>query len=311
MTRFHLLLIFVPVSPVLAYVVPVGPQWIFLTATVAIMPLADLVRRGTDQVARRAGSAIGGLLKVSFGNVAEFTLAILVGNWNREKQTFKREQALVDYTERGISAAPNPGTLDEHLSLGISVVLILVYVANLVYTPVTHRDVFACGDKQPDATQSPLAASGVLGVSDGFIAVETELVADVRVGAAEQLHHSPFFLGVTVLAVVGNAAEYVAAIYCARQDRMGMVIGIMVGSTVQVPLLVAPLLVLLPYFLGPPMNLVFASSLQFIAIASTEEPPGLRGCYWWRCSCCSRWRCISSRPGPVDRLSQLMLTVVR
>ena len=87
-------------------------------------------------------------------------LAILVGSWGREKQVFQRERAgllasllilsvialllpaLFDITERRLPGASDAGALDESLSLGVAVVLILAYAANLLYTLVTHRDVF-------------------------------------------------------------------------------------------------------------------------------------------------------------------------
>lgn len=315
---FTLLLLLVPISLLLEYVVHAGPVWIFATATLAIVPLADLIRQSTVQLAQRAGPAIGGLLNVTFGNVAELVLAIfvlmagrgsvvkaqltgsiignsllglglaiLVGSWGREKQSFKQERAgllasllilsvvafllpaLFDYTERGVSAGPNRGHLDELLSLCVSVVLILVYIANLLYTLVTHRDVFAFDEEEATGVSWPLWKSlGVLALGTILIAVEAELVSGALGATAEQLGISPFFLGVTVLAVVGNAAEYVAAIYFARQDKMGLALSITVGSTIQVALLLAPLLVFISYFIGHPMNLVFASPLELIAIVS-------------------------------------------
>ncbi len=318
MTPRNLLLLFVPVSLVLGYVTHPGPVWVFATATVAIIPLADWIRRGTEQMAHRAGSAIGGLLNVTFGNVAELILAIfvliagksevvkaqltgsiignsllglglaiLVGSWKREKQTFKQERAgllasllilsvvalllpaLFDYTERGIFAAPNRGNLDERLSLCVSVVLILVYLANLLYTLVTHRDVFAFDEQEPSGQIWPFwQALAVLIGGTALIAVEAELVSGALEATASRLGLSTFFLGVTVLAVVGNAAEYVAAAYFARKDKMGLALSITVGSTIQVALLVAPLLVLISFFIGHPMNLVFANPLELIAIVS-------------------------------------------
>ena len=77
-----------------------------------------------------------------------------------------------------------------------------------------------------------------------------------------------FFLGVIVLAVIGNVAEYLSAVYFARKNRMTLAMGLTVGSTIQVALLVAPLLVLISYFIGRPMNLVFANPLELIGIAS-------------------------------------------
>ncbi len=189
---FTWLLLLIPFSLGLHYFLGLGPVWTFATAILAIVPLAEWIRRATEQLAHRAGSAIGGLLNVTFGNTAELILAlfvlmsgkpdvvkaqitgsivgnsllglglaIVVGSWGRERQTFKRERAgllssllilamialllpaLFDYTERGIMASPDAGRLDEQLSLGVSAVLIFVYLANLVYTFVTHRDVFA------------------------------------------------------------------------------------------------------------------------------------------------------------------------
>src|SRR6185369_4533732 len=75
-----------------------------------------------------------------------------------------------------------------------------------------------------------------------------------------------FFLGIIVLPVVGNASEYFAAVYFARQNRMGLVMTIAVGSSIQVALLTAPLLVLVSYAMGRPMNLVFSNPLELIAI---------------------------------------------
>jgi Ca2+:H+ antiporter len=98
-------------------------------------------------------------------------------------------------------------------------------------------------------------------------AIEADLVSGALESTAGSLGVSTFFLGVIVLAVVGNAAEYVSAVYFARKDQMSLVMSITVGSTIQVGLLIAPLLVLVSYLIGRPMNLVFANPLELIAIA--------------------------------------------
>jgi Ca2+:H+ antiporter len=99
-------------------------------------------------------------------------------------------------------------------------------------------------------------------------AVEAELVSGAVEATATSLGVTTFFLGITVLAVVGNAAEYVSAVYFARQNRMELTMNITVGSTIQIALLVAPVLVLVSYFMGKPMNLVFANPLELIAVAA-------------------------------------------
>jgi Ca2+:H+ antiporter len=84
---------------------------------------------------------------------------------------------------------------------------------------------------------------------------------------AGRLGLSEFFLGIIVLPLVGNAAEFFAAIAFARQNRMGLVMSIAVGSSIQVALLTAPLLVVVSYILSHPMNLVFSNPLELVAIA--------------------------------------------
>jgi Ca2+:H+ antiporter len=71
----YALLLFVPLSLSLRYLVDAPPTWVFLTSAVAIAVLADWIRRATEQLAERAGSTIGSLLNVSFGNIAELVLA--------------------------------------------------------------------------------------------------------------------------------------------------------------------------------------------------------------------------------------------
>jgi len=175
--------------------------------------------------------------------------------------------ALFDYTERGLFAVPDPGALNERLSLGVSVVLLFVYAANLVYTLVTHRDVFTIEEEQGQAEWSLGKSLIVLFGATVAVAGEAYLVSGALETTAGKLGLSEFFLGVIVLPLVGNAAEFFAAFSFARQDRMGLVMGIAVGSSIQVALFTAPLLVLVSYALGRPMNLVFSNPLELIAIA--------------------------------------------
>lgn len=321
---FVYLLAFVPIALLMKYVFHAPEVWVFVAGIVAIVPLAEWIRRATDHLAERVGSAIGGLLNVSFGNAAELILAffvladgqqnvvkgqitgsiignsllglglaIVVGGFGRERQKFQRDRAgllgsllilstivlilpaVFDYTEHGTFTNAFRRTLDDRLAVSISVVLILVYIANLFYTLKTHRDVFAQHeDNEHDSKDKkdvwPLSKSiGVLVGATVATALVAELVSDALTGAADKMNVSPFFLGVVVLAVIGNFAEYLSAVYFARQDRMGLVLTITVGSSIQVALLVAPLLVIFSHVTGHPMNLVFGNPLELIAIAGT------------------------------------------
>jgi Ca2+:H+ antiporter len=340
----RLLLLAIPISLALEYVVHAPALAVFVAGIVAIFPLAEWIRRATEQMAEAFGSAIGGLLNVTFGNLAEMLLAIFVlldghtdvvkgqitgsilgngllglglaivaGSWKRDKQTFNRASAgrlssllilavialllpaLFHLAERGIVSSAEGQLRDERLSLGVSVVLIIVYIANLIYSLVTHRDVFSAshleedepktrvGSGSEDAPSTDAAGNqgaektghwsvrqslAVLIGATAFVAWEAELIASSLTVAATSLGVTTFFLGIIVLAVIGNAAEYVSAVYFARRNRMSLVMGITVGSSIQVALFVAPLLVLISYALGRPMNLVFSSPLELIAIAS-------------------------------------------
>jgi Ca2+:H+ antiporter len=130
--------------------------------------------------------------------------------------------------------------------------------------------VFASEEDELEHEGKPWPAWKAMGVLLGgtvLVAVEAELISGALEGTASRLGLSTFFLGIVVLAVVGNAAEYLSAVYFARQDRMGLVLGITLGSTIQIALLVAPVLVLASFFLGHPMNLVFENPLELIAVA--------------------------------------------
>jgi Ca2+:H+ antiporter len=319
---FVWLLLFVPISVGVAYATSPESALTFFAAIVAIVPLAEWIRRATDHLARRAGPAIGGLLNVSFGNAAELILAlfvlaagkaevvkaqltgsiignsflglglaIVVGSMGRDKQTFKRERAgqlssllilamialllpaFFDFVVKDNGRTAR-SVLDENLSVAVAVVLIVVYVANLIYTLVTHKSVFefdedASGHDDHGGPAWPLWVSlAVLAGGTVLTAVEAEMVAGALESTATTLGLSEFFLGVIVLAVVGNAAEYFSAAYFARQGRMGLAISITVGSTIQIALLLAPLLVIVSAFTAHPMNLVFSSPLELIAIAA-------------------------------------------
>ncbi|MEO8126071.1 MAG: calcium/proton exchanger [Bryobacteraceae bacterium] len=312
------LLVLVPVSWILGFGIHASPLWIFATSGLSIVPVADRMRRATEQLAKRTGPAIGGLVTVAFGSFAELILALFVlnhgdtevvkaqitgsiigtsllglgvaliaGGLKRKKQTFDRESAgslgsllilsvvalllpaLFDFTERRMLSAPNPAALDEKLSISVSVVLILVYVANLIYTLVTHRDVFKSQEEKDGSTWSVWKTIAVLVGGTAIVAVEADLVSGSLQATSAQLELSSLFLGVIVLSVIGNAADIIAAVYFATQDRMGLVIGLCLGSSVQVAMVLAPALVLISYFMGHPMNLIFSNPLDLIAIVAT------------------------------------------
>ncbi len=313
------LLVFIPASLVLAYL-HAPPVWVFLTAIIAIVPLSDYIRLGTEAISRHAGSAIGGLLNVTFGNAPELILAIFIlrageaevvkaqitgafigngllglglsivaGSLRREKQEFKKERAsmlsamlvlcvialllpaMFDLAlHQAGRSAEFIALADRRLSICVAAVLIMIYAANLFYTLITHRDIFdlpeAEGDSVPD--WPPWVAVATLLLATAVTAVEAEILSGALETSAKTLGLSTFFLGIVVLAIIGNIPEKASAIYFARRDRMGLVMTITVGSTIQIALLVAPLIVFISLFTGHPMDLVFSNPLEMVSFAS-------------------------------------------
>lgn len=318
------LLLVVPLAPALRYLTPIDAIWIFLAGAVGIGVLADWVRRATEQLATKTNPAIGGLLNVSFGSLAEVVLAffvlatgkvdvvraqiagsiigtslfglglaIVVGSIGRQRQTFNRNKAgqlasllilvvialllpaVFDFAGHELAPGANQAVTDEHLSLTVSVVMILLYAANLVYTLVTHRNVFASNEARGKSTGdadeagwTTWAAIAVLIVATVAIALEAHLVSGALEETARTLGLSTVFVGVIVLALVGTASDLFAASWFARQGKMGLVLNICVGSAIQVALVVAPLLVIGSWLMGQPMSLVFHNPIALFAIAS-------------------------------------------
>jgi Ca2+:H+ antiporter len=164
--------------------------------------------------------------------------------------------------------------LEGRMSLAISIVLLVVYICSLVFSLRTHKQLFdgkaAAEDEEDEKDQKGRSheregPAWSLGRSLGVLAGSTALVAwmsEVLVGAvgetAKELGMTELFIGVFVVAIVGNAAEHSTAVLMARANKMELALGIAVGSSVQIALLVAPVLVIASYFLGPaPMDLVF------------------------------------------------------
>ena len=109
---------------------------------------------------------------------------------------------------------------------------------------------------------------GVMVAGTVGIAAESDVASERLAEAAAHLGLSPVFMGVVVLALVGTLADLFAAVAFARRDKMDIALGMCLGSAIQIALVVAPVLVLVSWAIGHPMNLVFGSPLDLFAIAS-------------------------------------------
>ncbi len=155
----------------------------------------------------------------------------------------------------------------EHLSLAVAIVLMATYAAGLLFSLKTHRDLFnpdhgdgsapGTNDEggEPWTVRKSIMMLAIAGVAVG---VMSEILVGSISEAAKGIGLSEFFIGVIVVAIVGNAAEHWVAVLVARKDKMDLAVNISIGSSAQIALFAAPLLVMCSFFIGPhPMALVF------------------------------------------------------
>lgn len=241
-----------------------------------ILALAAL-RAGELEVVKASltGSIIGNLLLV-------FGAALVVGGARREKQTFNVTAAGAGNATLYLAAVallvpailhhgadPHPETRIP-TSVAISAVLLALYVLSLVFSLRTHAHLFEAEvDEERSAAEgghwSTRRAVVVLVAATAAVAVVSEILVASLEGAAHTLGLSRLFVGVIVVAVVGNAAEHSTAVLMAMRNKMDLALQIAVESSKQVALFVAPLLVLAGLFLGRPMDLVF-TPLEVVAV---------------------------------------------
>lgn len=148
------------------------------------------------------------------------------------------------------------------LSVGISVILILLYLAGLVFKLVTHRGVYAQAEPEGEAEheepewKKPKAII-ILFAATIVVAFISENLVHTFEEVGERFGWSELFIGVIIVAIVGNAAEHASALLMAMKNKMDVAVEIAIGSTLQVAMFVAPVLVLVSLFMPTQMPLVF------------------------------------------------------
>jgi len=153
------------------------------------------------------------------------------------------------------------GSAEKNISLEISIVLFVTYILSLVFALRTHRDLYlGKGEGHAEgSSMKPRTAGGVLLGSTALIAWMSELLVHAVEPASKALGFTEVFVGVIAVAIIGNAAEHSTAILVAMKNQMDLAYHIAVGSSMQIALLVAPVLVFLSYAMGNPMDLVFTT----------------------------------------------------
>ena len=173
-------------------------------------------------------------------------------------------------------------SVERSLSLEISVILLVCYALSLLFSLHTHKQLFIGNAAQAAQVDdighekwSLRKSIGVLTVATALIAWVSEILVGSIAEAADSFGMTSIFVGVIVVAIIGNAAEHSTAILMAHKNRMDLALGIAIGSSIQIALFVAPVLVLASYWLGPaPMDLVFSPAEVLgvvIAVAITGQ----------------------------------------
>lgn len=169
------------------------------------------------------------------------------------------------------------------LSHGTAIILLILYVLYLFFQLKTHADLFdeeegsndENGDHKQDEPQtlSPTAAGIALVVITVCVAVCAEYLVDSIDSIVQTLHISKTFIGLILLPIVGNAAEHVTAVVVACKDKMDLAIGVAIGSSMQIALLVTPFLVILGWIIDKPMTLhfeIFETVVLFLSVLITN-----------------------------------------
>jgi Ca2+:H+ antiporter len=251
--------------------------------------------KGLDGVVKASitGSIIGNLLLV-------LGVSIIAGGSKFKEQFFNRTAASTAATALtlasialliptvfhevadNVSVAQGGWTpaKEQSLSLAIAVVLFVTYLFTLYFSLVTHKDLFV-GEALQGSSQevgheeeesgdhwSKGKSIGVLLVATAFVALISEFLVGAVEAARGALGFTEVFVGVIVVAIIGNAAEHSSAILMAMRNKMDLTLSIALGSSLQIALFVAPVLVFASYFIGKPMNLEFTIPEVVAVIAS-------------------------------------------
>ena len=317
--KLNWLLIFVPIAIFVEFTNVAGTNKemvLFGSTLLAILPLAGLLGRATEQIALRTSDTVGGLLNATFGNAIELIIATLAlyagllevvkasivgsilgnlllvlglalffGGIKHKEQTFNREAASINSTLLTLAVLamviPTTMVIGGNLSDGnvgnvlqlshySSILLLLVYAAFLFYQFKTHNHLYISGvhiEEEPSMSKGQ--AFGLLCMSTLVVALMAEMLVSTIEHVASHSPISEIFIGIILIPLVGNAAEHSSAITVAYNNKMDLSLGIAVGSSTQIALFVAPLLVLVGWSIGQPLTLdfgLFATAITFVSI---------------------------------------------
>ena len=308
MKYLYPLLIFVPIT-VVAEFLHGNEVFIFISAALAIIPLAGILGDATESLAHHTGPRIGGLLNATLGNAAELIItivalsegqvdivkasitgsiignlllvlgaSILFGGLKNGLQRFSMRTASINSSMMTLAViglavpsffepfvAPHGDLSVEELSLAVAAALILGYALSLVFSFTAPEEAGGLGtvepgDEVPEDDEPRWTLPVALALLAGSV-IAMAYLSEVLVGAIDpvlkQSGLSKAFIGIVVIPIIGNVAEHTVAVQVALKNQMELSLGVSMGSSMQVALLVAPLLIFVSVLFGKPMTLAY------------------------------------------------------
>jgi Ca2+:H+ antiporter len=300
-----------PLVVALHYLTELSDTALFVISAVALIPLAWLIGEATEHAAEHTGPGVGGFLNATFGNAPELIIAMIAVNEGLTdvvrgsltgsvvgnlllvlgfslvaggRGQLERWSSLMSFAAIGIAvllflvpAVPSwEGDPDRReiawLSVPVSIVLLLVYVAVTGYALRRHRHVHVSSDEEIKGWSFRQALAAL-----GAATVATALVAEILVGSLEEFAHkaglSDFFVAAVIVAIVGNAAEHGGAVIVAYRGKIKLAAEIALSSAAQVAVFLIPVVALLSWLIDPlalafrPVEIgALAASLAYVAL---------------------------------------------
>ncbi|MEJ7842454.1 MAG: calcium/proton exchanger [Rubrobacter sp.] len=300
------------VAVVVAELLHASVVLIFAVTSLALIGLAWVLGQATESLGHHLGPRIGGVLNATFGNAAEliitvFALAaglttvvkasiigsiignvllvlgasLLIGGLKNGIQSFSSEIAGVNASMLAIVAAAlalptifaatSSGPTPTSLSLEVAVVMFALYILYLIYYFRSSEGATATGEGH--APFGKVASLVLLLVATAAVAFVSEAFVGAIEPMSEEIGLSELFVGVILVPIVGNIAEHIVGVQIAYKNNMDFSMAISLGSSIQVALLVTPILVFLGPLLGTPLNLIF-TPLELGALAAAVVVTG-------------------------------------
>ncbi|CAG8681600.1 3167_t:CDS:2, partial [Cetraspora pellucida] len=256
-SRLNLFIIFFPFGVLGKFIFEWSDLLVFIFNFLAIISFASLLNFSVDEICKRKGGIIGGLLAVGFGNVVELIISIF---------------ALI-HGEIEIVQTSLLGSIISNLLLVLGVCIFAggCFYKDQIFNEVAAQTSSSLMTLSCVSLIIPVAFNSLFIVVTVCIAISSECLVSSIEGTVKSLNISKMFIGIIVIPIVGNAAEHFTAVVAALKNNMNLAISISVGSSMQIALFVIPMLVIFGWIIGQPMNFSFGNFGAISLILKKKE----------------------------------------